>query len=78
MRLKDFIEKAIKDAGYEGLYNADIECACVLGDLMPCDEPNVDECCLGYRADCTDESCEGHGKDGHFHICARKPPSRSL
>lgn len=75
MILKDFIAQSLRKDGYDGLYNAGIECACLLDDLMPCGEPGIDECCAGYRCECTDESCAGYGRKGHFHVCARKPHS---
>jgi hypothetical protein len=78
MNLKELVEESLQKAGYEGLFNADIECACQLGDLMPCGEPNTDECCPGYKATCDDRTCEGFGHDGHFHIAGQKPVASSL
>lgn len=44
MTLNDIIANAIRSAGGDGLVNADIECGCGLGDLMPCECPNFDMC----------------------------------
>jgi hypothetical protein len=42
---------AIQKAGGDGLYNTDGECACVLGDLAPCDGMTLD-CTIGRRLTC--------------------------
>lgn len=39
------------DHGYDGLYNADLECGCVVSDLMPCGNPSM-ECQAGYVCEC--------------------------
>jgi len=56
----------LKQNGYDGLYNPDSECACLVSDLAPCDEM-TDSCEAGYKTDgCT---C---GEECDFHINARK------
>lgn len=62
--LKSLVSSALKDYGYDGLYNPDGDCACSIDMLMPCGEP-LPECVAGYRVDGCDESC-GMGCD--FHI----------
>lgn len=37
--------------GYDGLCNAELECGCHIGDLMPCLEPDVRECVAGHMAE---------------------------
>ena len=41
----EIVEGWLRKNGYDGLYYD--ECACKLGDLMPCDEPHTD-CAAGY------------------------------
>jgi len=48
--VKDIIREYLVANGYDGLFNFDGECACLLDDLMPC-EQCCDECIPGYRAD---------------------------
>jgi hypothetical protein len=50
MKVKDFIEKHIKDTGYDGLYVAG-ECSCTIDNLMPCGDMNA-ECEFGYKVKC--------------------------
>ena len=41
----------LREHGFDGLFNDDIECACGVDDLMPCGEPSP-ECVAGFRCDC--------------------------
>ena len=43
----ELLEKALRDAGFDGLYEPS-ECACLIGDLAPC-EGNPLKCIAGYR-----------------------------
>ncbi len=46
--------------GFDGLWNCDGECACVIGELFPCNNPRG--CCAaGYRVPC---DCGDHD----YHI----------
>ena len=57
----------LKNNGYDGLFNADRECACDVGALCPCGECFA-ECEPGYR----EEGCTcGQGCD--YHIVRDKP-----
>lgn len=57
-------EKYILDNKYDGLYNPGV-CACEIGNLMPCGEPDVNDCMPGYKT--TGGNCECD-----FHISALK------
>lgn len=49
MTVREIIEQYLKENGYDGLYCPIYgECACVVGDLMPCDN-DCSECEPGYR-----------------------------
>jgi len=39
--LADIVIEWLQTNGYDGLYNGDIECACLIDDIMPCDGPGV-------------------------------------
>jgi hypothetical protein len=46
------LEDAIKAVGADGVFNADAQCACLVGDLAPCDQMGLD-CQIGYRRICS-------------------------
>jgi hypothetical protein len=48
MTIKEIVEKYLKENGYDGLCHVYADCACRIGDLMPCDEPGV-HCEAGYE-----------------------------
>lgn len=50
MTVIDMVRKALEEAGYDGLYNENGECACVKDDLRPCDS-DFSQCRPGYRHD---------------------------
>lgn len=81
MNVKEIVDKYLVDNGFEGLFNADDECACEICDLAPCGAMN-EECAAGYRVPCDadpDEGCEfGDTPDDHFHMGAKKPEGRPL
>ncbi len=56
MNMQQLIEQALKQHGFDGLFNTDGGCACKVDDLFPCDNPCAD-CEPGYLAPC-DGSCE--------------------
>jgi hypothetical protein len=64
MNLKDITKKYLKENGFDGLFNADGNCACKNDDLMPCGESSND-CTAGYLAPC---KCGEH----YFHIQLNK------
>jgi len=51
MTLAEIIEKWLLENKYDGLFNAEDECACEIGDLMPCIGPQID-CEPGYKGPC--------------------------
>jgi hypothetical protein len=65
MKLIDLTREWLREHGYDGLFNYDA-CACLLDDLMPCDDPRP-TCRAGYKTPCTcGEGCE-------FHVSKEKP-----
>ena len=70
MDVKTITLQYLKTNGFDGLYNPGL-CACKCDDLMPCDQPSIDECHPGYlqsqeQADCDEADCE-------FYIGKNKP-----
>jgi hypothetical protein len=54
------IEEYLLEHGFDGLFNGDGECGCVLDDLVPCGELNA-ECEAGYKGACDcGEGCGWH------------------
>jgi len=45
------VKQYLKDNGFDGLYNGDDECACVLDDLEPCGNMSSG-CHAGYQFPC--------------------------
>jgi len=48
MTVSEIIEKYLKENGYDGLYNLNGECACEIGDLIPCVD-YCGDCKPGYK-----------------------------
>lgn len=44
----EIVKKHLVDNGFDGLYNADSECACEINDLRPCDD-DMSYCKPGYK-----------------------------
>ena len=65
MTVKDIVVEYLQTHGYDGLFSED-ECACLKDDLMPCDDPNMWECCPGYKVPCV------HAGDHDFDIGEEK------
>lgn len=66
MNVFDMTKEWLKAHGYDGLYNTDGGCACLLADLAPCDEL-CEECEAGYRVAC---DCGDHD----YHVAAERGP----
>lgn len=66
MDLREIVAEGLKAKGFDGLYDSDAECGCLIENLMSCDEPNV-HCEAGYKRPCDGkgENCDG---DCDFHI----------
>jgi hypothetical protein len=62
MTAREIIEKYLKDNGYDGLCNSDVECGCDLDELAPCDS-NMLDCEPAYKHICTDEEMNKHAVD---------------
>lgn len=62
MNLRELVAGALRKGGFDGLAHPDLECGCLLKDLMPCDEPSP-ECVPGRKVLCP-EDCGDH----NFHI----------
>lgn len=61
MDLIEIVTEWLKEKGYDGLYDEDYECGCILSDLMPCDEPRM-RCCPGYKGK------GGSSEEGAFFV----------
>jgi hypothetical protein len=72
MNIEDIVRLYLVDHGFDGLFNTDGECACLLGDLFPCsgDTCNILTCEAGYKRDATGEEKEELGWD--WCVCAKK------
>ena len=69
MNLGDITKKWLQENGFEGLTGDD--CGCEIGDLMPCDAPNIN-CEPGYKVPCPGpEDCPADG-DCPWHISPKK------
>ncbi len=50
MALREIIKKYLDDNGFDGLCGD--ECGCQIGELFPCEVPDVDGCQPGYKTKC--------------------------
>ncbi len=71
--IREMVEHRLRADGFDGLWQCGGECACELGDLFPCGEPNSN-CNAGYRGPCTGMGCAADG-DCDFHIGPNKEKS---
>lgn len=69
MTVREIVAEWLAAHGYEGLY--DVECGCLLDNIMPCDEGWSMRCAAGYKETCPDD-CEERGGP-HFHLGPEKP-----
>lgn len=55
------VEERLRTDGMDGLYNEGAGCACVIGDLFPCEAPGAD-CTAGIKrpCECGDRDCGWH------------------
>lgn len=66
----EIIGDYLEAQGYDGLVHPEGDCACGVGDLMPCDGDFAMDCKAGYRDKCT---C---GRGCAFHIIPGKRPAK--
>lgn len=52
MNCKEIIQKYLKENGYDGLINADLECGCGIDDFEPCGDLNTVDCKAAYWHEC--------------------------
>lgn len=64
--LRTIVLTWLKNNGYDGLCNTDLECGCTLDDLMPCDGPDPSDCIAGH----IEYAPEGQGYD--YFVCPGK------
>lgn len=81
----EIVRQYLKTNGYDGLYNEDGQCACLLTDLHPCGDYNdISECSPGYKRvcdgkNCNVDVCEPERGQDNWHVGATKPrPKRDL
>jgi len=57
--VKEIVEKYLQENGYDGLFNSSGECACKIGDLIPCWSEGLENCRAGHLVPCPGpEHCE--------------------
>jgi len=49
--VSQILTRWLTDNKYDGLFNADLECGCEVGDMAPCGEPGLG-CLAGYKLQC--------------------------
>ncbi len=61
MKVREIVAQYLKEHGFDGLYNENGGCGCIIADLGPCPEQSFD-CKPGYRVDTPDdpEGCDYH------------------
>jgi len=65
----DILKQFLLLNNYDGLWNPDVPCGCLITDLVPCDGP-CHECKPGYRREykASDRcGCDAEGID-HWHV----------
>lgn len=70
MNVKELVIKQLKSDGYDGLFDSEYECACLIDDIMPCDEFSSQRCEAGYKTECNGEL---DGCPCSFHLGPSKP-----
>ena len=70
----EMVKSALIAGGFDGLFNMDGGCACLVGDLSPgnCLSEN---CEAGFKKEYPDRKCGGSDCDGEcdFHVQRKKP-----
>lgn len=70
--VKEIITTLLKENGYDGLVNTDLECGCTIDDggIFPCDS-SPDECKPAFRVKCDCVSCDARENWGPSLIILR-------
>lgn len=75
--IKEMIKGRLQMLCFDGLFSTEIDCACDLEDLMPCDEP-CPSCEAGYKTKNppgkveVDSDCSPEYEGYDFYICRRR------
>lgn len=59
MDVHDIVKKYLKDNGYDGLVNVELDCGCYIDDLFVCEQVAYN-CEPAYAIKCTDD-CDEKG-----------------
>lgn len=65
INVKTILSEYLKQHGYDGLFNAELECGCTIDDSFPC-EADFSECEPAYKLECP---CEN---EGEYDVCEYK------
>jgi len=65
MRIRNLICRYLREHGYDGLFNRDLDCACEAANIAPCGEISC-ECEAGYRV-------AGAGWEDNWRMQREKP-----
>jgi len=69
--VKEILCSYLRDNGYDGIYNDNIECGCAIGDdFVPCDGNPID-CIPGYKRKCGTCANTPTCEDKYSHSCKR-------
>lgn len=59
--VRQMMEEYLKENGFDGLYNENGDCGCVIGDLMCCESEGIENCLGGYKIECNHDREDGEG-----------------
>ena len=66
--VREIVKDWLIHHGYDGLYNDNGECGCIIDDLIPCQSEGIEECKAGYKVIITEENKNRLDKNGEFDI----------
>lgn len=59
MNVRELLIDYLKEFNYDGLYNSEYGCGCVIDDFAPCDGISPDYCAPGFKVLCRcGEGCD--------------------
>ena len=76
MNAREILKAWLAERGYDGLWNSEQECACLLGNLAPC-ESDPGNCEPGYKVTCDHPRCDSCRESG-WHMQPQKPTGEKL